>query len=131
MLPPVILMHMLSMARTLTRTSGGHMNLPSKQFLHDFFQCVMVLDAFFCSLQGPGAPGYGKAYPGEMRHALPVAPARAWVWAGARLGLGWLRLTLRLASLRLWAWISTWLSVGFWLRLDSGLILVWLDLDSA
>ena len=130
MLRPVILPHMLSMARTLTRTSGGPMNFPSKQFLHDLFPGVIILDALFCSLQGPGAQVYSKAYSGELRHALPVAPAQAWVWAGARLGLGWLRLTLRLASLRLWAWISRWLSVGFWLRLDSGLILVWLDLAS-
>ena len=98
MLHPVILMHMLSMARTLTRTSGGHMNLPSKQFLHDFFQGVMVLEARFWSLQGPGALGYGTAYPGELRHALPVAPAQAWVWAGARLGQGWGAARAGLAS---------------------------------
>ena len=52
-----------------------------------------------------------------------------WGW----LGLGWLaRLGSGLALLRILAGFRLavgWISGGFWLRLDLGLILAWLDLD--
>ena len=54
---------------------------------------------------------------------------------GSRLGLGWPGSAwVWLALLRIWAGFRLafgWISVGFRLRLDFGLILAWLDLDLA
>ena len=69
-----------------------------------------------CSSCG-GACSAGQAWPG-----LGLGSA----WAGwPRLGSGWLFLGFEFDFRLAFGWIS----LGFWLRLDFGLILVWLDLD--
>ena len=81
---------------------------------------------------GPGAPGAPYGPPPEG-----VACARASASSAARSG----RLRLASARLaRLWFGFRlapprlsvalAWISGGFWLRLDFGFVLVWLDLAS-
>ena len=125
MLPPVILMHMLTSSH-LESYFGGLRELPSKECPRDFSQKSWFYGSFPCPYGAPsrgplGALGVGskpaKASSASTRTPPHARLGSAWL---ARLRFGWLCLGFRPDF--------GWSSGGFWLRLDFGLILVWFGL---